>query len=96
MLIALETVAHPSLLCSMVLSGPFEFIGRRLGGRNENVNGEHDLGFALDLADTQAIGLVHKDELEALTQFERTPLGITAQINDVTTNLGGVLVDIHE
>ena len=95
-LIALETVAHPSLLCSMVLSGPFEFIGRRLGGRDENVDGEQDLGFAFDFADADAIGLVHKDELEALTQFERTSLGIAAQINDVTTNFGGVLVDIHE
>ena len=68
--IALEAVAEASLLCSMVLPGPFEFIGRRLGGSNENVDGEHDLGFAFNLADADAIGLVHKDELEALTQFE--------------------------
>ena len=94
-LVALETVAHPGPLIEVVLSCPVKFISRRLGGRDENVNCEHDLGFAFDLADTQAIGLVHKDELEALTQFERASLGIAAQVNDVTTNLGGVLVDIH-
>ena len=68
--VALETVAHPSSLVEVVPACPIEFIGRRLGGRDENIDGEHDLGFAFDLADADAIGLVHKDELEALTQFE--------------------------
>jgi hypothetical protein len=70
MFVPLETVAQTSLLCSVVLPGPFEFIGRRLGGRNENVDGEQDLRFAFDLADTQTVSLVHKDELEALAQLK--------------------------
>ncbi len=70
MFVPLETVAQPSPLVEVVPACPVEFVSRRLGGRNENVDGEHDLEFAFDFADTQAIGLVHKDELEALTKLK--------------------------
>jgi hypothetical protein len=47
------------------------------------------------LGNAHAIRLVHKDELEALAQLKRPSLGTAAQINDITTNLGGALVDVH-
>jgi hypothetical protein len=69
-LVPLETVAQTSPLVEVVPTYPIKFIRGGFGRRNENVDGEQDLRFAFDLADTQTVSLVHKDELEALAQLK--------------------------
>ena len=67
LLIALETVAQTSSLVEVVPTYPIKFIRGGFGWRNENVDGEQDLRFAFDFADTQTVSLVHENELESLT-----------------------------